>query len=57
MNIEKVTLSAVCKPRKMDFIKYTNDKSYMNNKNLVIEDCFNKSHKRECSLIALNFIA
>ena len=57
MNIEKVTLAAACKPRKMDFIKYTNDKSYMNNKNLVIEDCFNKSHKRECSLIALNFIA
>ena len=55
MNVDKVSLlSMECKPRKMDFIKYTNDKSSANH---VVEDCFNKSLVRENSLVSLNFLA
>ena len=43
------------KSRKMDFIKYTNDKSYRSEKLTVITDCFNSSLMRETHLIQLNF--
>ena len=58
MNIEKVGLLATeARPRKIDFIKYSNKKSYVSNKENCIEDCFNKSLTRENSLVSLNFLA
>ena len=57
MSVEKTLMSGACKPRRLDFIKYANDKSYTSNKNSVLEDCFNRALVREYSVIALNFSA
>ncbi len=57
MKVEKINgLSAECRPRKMDFIKYSN-KSYTSNPAVKADDCFTKSLNRENSLMSLNFLA
>lgn len=57
MKIEKVNgLGMDCRPRKLDFIKYSN-KSYTSNPSMKAEDCFYKANERENSLVSLNFLA
>ncbi len=57
MKVDKINaLSSECKPRRMDFIKYSN-KSYTSNPAVKADDCFTKSLNRENSLMSLNFLA
>ncbi len=57
MKIEKINgLGMDCRPRKLDFIKYSN-KSYTSNPSMNVEDCFFKANERENSLVSLNFLA
>ena len=56
MNIEKIGFSLECRPRKMDFIKYSN-KSYTSNPTKKAEECFTESVERENALVSLNFLA
>ena len=56
MNVEKLGFLAVdCKPRKFDFIKYSNDKYMMNKMASVSEIC----EKTLCDsgIVSLNFLA
>ena len=56
MNVEKIGFSLECKPRRMDFIKYSN-KSYTSNPTKKAEDCFAESLVKENSIVSLNFLA
>ena len=56
MNVEKIGFSLECKPRKMDFIKYSN-KSYTSNPTTKPEECFAEALVREGSIVSLNFLA